>query len=257
MPRRYIVTRPAGHAAALSEALRAAGIEPIEVPAVVLTPPASWEPLDDAIRRLSEFDWVLFTSRSGVEAFFGRAGLGFAWPGTLRWAAIGSGTADALHERGISDVWIPSRFLGEAIAREMPAARGDRVLRVRAEQASEVPTEELRARGVGVNDVIGYRTHAAPAASRAQLVRAFAEGVEGVIFTSASTVRGFLDLVDATGLRLEVGSIRLVAIGPVTADALRAEGLTPHAVAAEHSVRGIVEVLAERSDQHAARIRER
>ena len=257
MPRRYIVTRPAGHAAALSEALRAVGIEPVEVPTVTITPPESWRSLDEALRRIQEYDWLLLTSRSGVEALFARAGPGFAWPGTLRWAAIGSGTADALHERGISDVWIPSRFLGEAIAREMPAARGDRVLRVRAEQASEVPTEELRARGVGVNDVIGYRTHAAPAASRAQLVRAFAEGVEGVIFTSASTVRGFLDLVDATGLRLEVGSIRLVAIGPVTADALRAEGLTPHAVAAEHSVRGIVEVLAERSDQHAARIREK
>lgn len=257
MTRRYIVTRPVNHAAALSEALRAAGIEPIEVPAVVLTPPASWEPLDDAIRRLSEFDWVLFTSRSGVEAFFGRAGPGFAWPETLRWAAIGSGTSGALRARGIGDVWIPSRFLGEVLAREMPAVRGERVLRVRAEEASDAPTEGLRARGIEVTEVIAYRTHAAPAASRAQLLRAWAEGVEGVIFTSASTVRGFLDLLTETGLRTKVGTARLIAIGPVTAAALRAEGLTPHAVASEHSVRGIVEVLVERSDQHAARIREK
>ena len=255
MPRRYIVTRPAGHAAALSEALRVAGIEPVEVPTVTITPPESWEPLDEALRRIQEYDWLLLTSRSGVEALFERAGPDFAWPGTLRWAAIGSGTADVLHERGISDVWIPSRFLGEAIAREMPAVRGDRVLRVRAEQASEVPTEGLRARGVEVTDVIGYRTLEAPPASRAQLLEAWAGGVEGVIFTSASTVRGFLDLLTGTGLRAEAGTLRLVAIGPVTADALRGEGLTPHAVAAEHSVRGIVEVLAERSDQHAARIR--
>lgn len=255
MPRRYIVTRPLNHAATLSEALRAAGIEPIEVPAVTIMSPESWEPLDDALRRIQEYDWLLLTSRSGVDALFDRAGTDFVWPGKPRWAAIGSGTAAALRERGIGDVWIPSRFLGEVLGREMPAARGERVLRVGAEEASEAPTAGLRARGVEVTEVIAYRTDAAPAASRAQLLRAWADGVEGVIFTSASTVRGFLGLVNTTGLRAEVGSVRLVAIGPITAAALRAEGLAPYAVASEHSVRGIVEVLAERSDQHAARIR--
>jgi uroporphyrinogen-III synthase len=85
--------------------------------------------------------------------------------------------------------------------------------------------------------------------------------VEGVLFTSASTVRGFMHLADAAGMRGSVAAVRLVAIGPVTAAALREEGFVPYAVAAEHSVQGIVNVLTEGStlegsDHHAASIHE-
>ena len=261
MARRYIVTRPAGHAGLLSRALREVGIEPIEIPAVAILPPESWIPLDDALRRLPEYDWILLTSRSGVDALFERAGRAAVWPPALRWAAIGSGTAAALRARGIATAWIPSRFLSEAVAGEMPVSRGERVLRVRAAEASAVPSEGLRARGAQVTDVIAYRTQFADAASGARLARVLTEGVEGVIFTSASTVRGFLRLVDAAGLRGSVAGIRLIAIGPVTAAAIRATGLIPSAVASEHSVQGIVDVLAGRddgegSDRHAASVRE-
>lgn len=258
--RRYLVTRPAEHAPGLSEALRAAGFEPVEVPAVAVEPPASWEGLDDALRRISEFDWLLVTSRTGVEALFDRAGPGFAWPPGLRWAAIGPGTAAALRRRGIPHAWVPSRYLGEAVAREMPAARGERVLRVRAEQASEAPTVGLRARGVAVTEVVAYRIRTAPDSSRAALAAALAAGVEGVIFTSASTVRGFLALAEAVGAPEAVRSLRVVAIGPVTAAALREAGMAPAVVAEEHSVPGIIAAMAgspgtERSMGNAAHIR--
>jgi uroporphyrinogen-III synthase len=258
--RRYVITRPAEHAAGLSQALRAAGFEPIEIPAVAIEPPVSWDALDDALRRIHEYDWLLLTSRSGVEALFSRAGPRFVWPPGLRWAAIGSGTGEALRHRGIAEVWIPSRFLGDAVAQEMPAVAGNRVLRVRAEQASETPSRGLRARGVEVTDVVAYRTRTAPESSRGALAAALAGGVEGVVFTSASTVRGFLALAEAAGALPQVRTLRLVAIGPVTAAALDEYGLPPAAVAEEHSVRGIVAAMsgmagAERSVSNAARIR--
>ncbi|HEY6103611.1 MAG TPA: uroporphyrinogen-III synthase [bacterium] len=261
MARRYIVTRPAGHAGLLSQALRRIGIDAVEIPTVAIIPPESWDPLDGALRRLLEYDWILLTSRSGVEALFERAGRTAVWPPALRWAAIGPGTAAALRAGGITTVWIPSRFLGEAVAREMPVSRGDRVLRVRAAEASEIPSEGLRARGAEVTDVIAYRTQFPLMATGSRLAHVLAEGVEGVIFTSASTVRGFLHLVDAAGLRGSVATIRLIAIGPVTTAAIRAEGLVPYAVASEHSVQGIVDVLAGRddlegSDHRAASVRE-
>jgi uroporphyrinogen-III synthase len=257
--RRYVVTRPEEHAAGLSDALRAAGIEPLEIPAVAIEPPASWQPLDDALRRIDRYDWLLLTSRSGVDVMFERAGAQFTWPARLRWAAIGPGTAAALRDRGIAEVWVPSRFLGEAVAQEMPAARGDHVLRVRAEQASEIPSVGLRARGVEVTDVIAYRTTTAPAPSLGALRAALAAGVEGVIFTSASTVRGFLTLADSAGALTQIRALRLVAIGPVTAAALAEYGLIPAAVAEVHSVPGIVAAVAgmivrERSGSNAARL---
>jgi uroporphyrinogen-III synthase len=256
---RYVVTRPVEHAAGLSEALTAAGVEPVEIPAVAIEPPASWHPLDDVLRRIDGYDWLLLTSRSGVDALFDRAGARFAWPARLRWAAIGAGTAAGLRDRGIAEVWVPSRFLGEAVAQEMPAVRGDRVLRVRAEQASETPSVGLRARGVEVTDVVAYRTTTAPEASLVSLRAALATGVEGVIFTSASTVRGFLALAEAAGAGTQVRALRLVAIGPVTASALAEYGLFPAAIAEEHSVPGIVAAVSgmiarERSGSHASRV---
>ena len=257
--RRYVVTRPVEHAAGLSEALRAAGVEPVEIPAVALEPPSSWQPLDDALRHIGGYDWLLLTSRSGVDALFERAGARVAWPARLRWAAIGPGTAAALRHRGITEVWVPSRFLGEAVAQEMPAARGERVLRVRAEQASDTPTEGLRARGVEVTDVVAYRTTTAPAESLGALRAALVEGVEGVIFTSASTVRGFLALAEDAAALKQVRALRLVAIGPVTAAALAEYDLVPAAIAEEYSVPGIVAAVTgliarERSGSNAARV---
>jgi uroporphyrinogen-III synthase len=257
--RRFVVTRPAEHAAGLSEALRAAGFEAVEIPAVTVEPPVSWAALDDVLRRIGEFEWLLLTSRTGVEFLFDRAGPEFAWPGGLRWAGIGSGTAAALHRRGIAEVWIPSRFLGEAVAREMPAVRGDRVLRVRAEQASETPSEGLRSRGVAVTDVVAYRTRPAPESSVRALAAAIETGVDGVIFTSASTVRGFLALAEAAGALPQVRALPAVAIGPVTAAALSEYGLTPAAMAEQHSVPGLVAAViamtgSERSGSHAARV---
>jgi uroporphyrinogen-III synthase len=261
MVRRYIVTRPAGHAPFLSRALREIGIEPVEVPTVTIIPPESWNALDDALHRVREYDWILLTSRSGVDALFERAGGEMVWPSGLRWAAIGPGTASALRARGVTGVWMPSRYLGDAVAAEMPVSPGERVLRIRAEQASAVPSAGLRGRGVEVTDVIAYRTKFPGDTSRAQLARALADGVEGVIFTSASTVRGFMHLLDAAAVRASIGAIRLVAIGPVTAAAIRDEGFVPDAVAAEHSVQGIVRALAEGSGlegsgRHAASVRE-
>jgi uroporphyrinogen-III synthase len=249
---RIIITRPEGQGDALAQHLRAIGYEPVAVPAIAIEPPASFDALDRAIQDLPRFDWALFTSRNGVEALLNRrAAVAPAVPLPRRLAAIGPGTAEALAARGYAGAWVPSRFLSAAVADEMPAEAGQRVLRVRAEAASELPTRGLRARGVEVVDVVAYRTVEGPPASRARLDQALRQGAEAVVFTSASTVRGVLKLAAETGWTAALPRLLLVAIGPVTARALKQAGLRAGIVARSHAAEGIVAALAERRGMHA------
>ncbi len=251
---RILVTRPADQAWGLCDRLRAIGIEAIAVPTVAILPPPSFDALDDALRDLEEYDWVIFTSVNGVESFFGRRkaiGLGQVVAAKPRWAAIGPATASAISAHGISSVWVPTRYLSEAVAEELPDVAGRRILRVRADLASPLLSERLRARGALLDEVIAYRTVEAPPGAVDVLREAFATGIDGVIFTSASTVRGFARLVGATGLGQLLPDLRFIAIGPVTAQAIEAMGWRAHMIAEEHSTDGLVRLLQERREDNA------
>ena len=238
--RRVLITRPINHAERLAAMLRTLGVEPVVVPSVSIESPATYALLDDAVRSLDRYQWVLFTSRTGVSVFFERVDfVGQQVPGHLRWAAIGRGTADALHAHGIEHVWIPTRYLSEALGNELPAQRGESVLRIRAQAASPLPAKRLRSRGIEVDERVAYRTVEAPRDSVPLLRAAFAGGIDGVIFTSASTARGFARLIQHAGFQDEVASLTIVAIGPVTAGAIRALGWPVHLMADEHSLDGI------------------
>src|SRR5262249_43023990 len=96
--RRVLVTRPRGQAAGLVRRLELLGAVPFVLPVVECRPPASWDDVDRAIGRLAEFDWLVFTSANGVQAFLGRlreTGHDLRALGQVKLAAIGPGTAEA------------------------------------------------------------------------------------------------------------------------------------------------------------------
>jgi len=152
----------------------------------------------------------------------------------------------------VSDPWVPSRYLGEAAGDELPASPGQRVLRIRGEVASPVATVRLRARGLVVDEVVAYRTVEAPPESDGLLQRAWDEGIDAVVFTSASTVRGFARLAQRVHIDDALGGVLIVAIGPVTADAVRGMGWQVDVVAPRYSVDGIIEAIDERRASLAA-----
>ena len=70
--RRVLITRSPHQASALAEALRSSGLEPILIPAIELTEPTTFAPLDAALAHLDRFHWLLFTSANAVDAFHQR-----------------------------------------------------------------------------------------------------------------------------------------------------------------------------------------
>ncbi len=119
--KRILVTRAAHQAGKLSEGLRAAGFEPVEVPVLEIRPPESFEPLDRALRKLDLYNWLIFTSANTVRAFVERSaalGISFAKTSALQVAAVGAATATAARDAGIQVALVPETYVAESLVDE-------------------------------------------------------------------------------------------------------------------------------------------
>jgi uroporphyrinogen-III synthase len=241
--RRILITRPRGQAGGLAEKLAGLGAEPILFPTVEIGQIEDPAPLDDAIRRLAEFDWIVFTSANGVAAFWKRldlSGLEDLSGLPVRYAAIGPATAQALARRGVQPHLIPEEYIAERLLDALGDVAGRRILLPRADIAREVLAVELEKRGAAVHEIAAYRT--LPATPDPAGLAELRRGVDAVTFTSSSTVRNFLKLAHPFDPR----SASVVAcIGPITAGTARALGLAVAVVAAEYTGDGLVAALAD------------
>jgi uroporphyrinogen-III synthase len=232
------------------------GIEPVLVPAIEIVPPASFEAVDAALRRLARFDWVVFTSANAVEHFHRRweavrHGVGVVLAEELsvaRVAAIGTSTAMSLGPLGIKVDLVPKKAVAESLAEALvPFARRPdggavRFLLPRAEAARDVLPETLREAGAEMEIVPVYR-NVIPEGSLALVRELFSEGkcgVDAVTFTSSSSVTNLLALLDVASVRLP-DEVKRISIGPVTSKTLRGCGWMPDGEAAEATVSSLVE----------------
>jgi uroporphyrinogen III methyltransferase/synthase len=225
---RVAVTRARAQASGIAETLRGLGATVVEAPAIRIEPLTA-EPPD-----LADYDLVVFTSVNAVQRLFAGVRDARALAGATV-AAIGPGTVAELRRHGIAADVVPERSLSEAVLEEL-TARGPwrRVLIPRAAEARELLPEGLRARGAEVDVLALYRTIAEELTPEQQ---AAALGADYALFTSASSAR---HLHAAAGT---LAGPRVVSIGPVTSDAIRALGREVDVEAAEHTPAGVVKAL--------------
>jgi uroporphyrinogen-III synthase len=246
--RTVVVTRPAGEAGTLSEALRAEGAEVLEAPSIEILPAEDTGPLDEAVSDLCEggFAWVVFSSPRAVDAVSERMdALGYRRGMAAMIAAVGPATAAALVEAGVHVHMVADPFTTDALAEQFPTGRG-RVLLPRADIAPPGLEVRLAEKGWTPVRVVAYRTGMSGSLPD-DAARALADRrVDAVAFTSASTVRGFARLTDERGMAA-------VCIGPVTARAAREEGFRVDAVAEPHTTEGlaaaVIDLLRARAAQ--------
>jgi uroporphyrinogen III methyltransferase/synthase len=251
--RSVIVTRTRDQAAALAEPLETLGAEVVAFPVIEIAPPQDWAPVDEAARRIEDYDWVVFTSANAVAEFLNRASavtgddpvhvLAKPWV-----AAVGKSTARTLELVGVQVDLVPEDAHAEGLAvafDELGAGPGWKVLIPRAEHAREVLPEALRTAGADVDVVTVYRTVAAEP-DPAVVERLRGGGIDAVTFTSGSTVRHFVDRLTDAGLDPAAQMERLVvaSIGPVTTSALEKRGFAADVEAAEATVESLAAALA-------------
>ncbi|MDQ3068721.1 MAG: uroporphyrinogen-III C-methyltransferase [Acidobacteriota bacterium] len=241
--KRIIVTRSREQARELMERIEDAGAEAIAAPTVTIEPPDDDTPMGDAVDAASSFEWIVFTSATAVDRFLGILLSSHRDIRTLhgvKLCAIGPSTAERLAAFGIKADLSPAEFGVEAVADALEASKGKRLLIVRPDHVRDVLATELQARGAHVTDVVAYRT--VPAADTGQdLYRMLLDGkVDAVTFTSASTVRQFVDLLGRDQAVDLLSTTVVAAIGPVTAEAATQLGLTVQVVPERYDVESLV-----------------
>ncbi len=238
-----LVTRPARQAAELVALLAEHGIETISVPTVEIVPAPPGGSLDDAIRSLDGAAWLVITSVNGAAALLERlAALGRSLAVGVRVAAVGPATAAALEAGGVRVDHVPSRYRTVAIAEGLGEVAGKRVVLARADAATPDLRDALLQRGAAVEEVVAYRTVEGPAGSRDRVRSALAQPLDGVTFTSGSTVRGLHALLSPPEI-LRATVLPAYCIGPVTARAARRAGFMVAVVAATHTVAALAEAI--------------
>ena len=238
-----LVTRPAPQAPELIALLAERGINAISVPTVEIAPAAPGGALDDAIRSLDDAAWLVITSVNGAAALLERLGaLGRVLPEGVRLAAVGPATAAVLETGGLRVDHVPAHYRTVAIAEGLGDVGGKRVVLARADAATCDLRDTLVQRGAVVEEVVAYRTVEGPAASRDAVRAALAQPLDGVTFTSGSTVRGLHALLSTPEV-LRATALPAYCIGPVTARVARRAGFMVAVVAPTHTVAALAEAI--------------
>lgn len=224
---RVLVTRPEGLSSTLAEKLRVQGAEVLEIPAIATVPIENNLKLIHALMNLDKYQWIAFTSPSGVKVFWDQmqtSEVDVRALGHIKVAALGKGTARELKKRGIIADVIPPVFDGKALGKAIAAkAEPDsRILIPRAEIGNRELIEELR--GFAVDDVPTYRTEY----RKSEVIdesKLFNEGeIDCAVFTSSSTVKAFA----ATNPDIDFTKVCAACIGRQTADTARQYGMQVH-----------------------------
>jgi uroporphyrinogen III methyltransferase/synthase len=257
--RRVVVTRAAGQAGGLVHLLTAKGADAVAFPCLEFAPAdlKDQQALDRALANVEAFAGVIVSSPNGVEALvagLSRAGLDArVFAGKLV-AAIGTGTAEALIQRGLRPDLIPDQARSEGLIETLRARGllGARWLQLRADEGRELLPAAIEKAGGELELIVGYRT-VRPRVSTLLLssllpVERGGEGFDAITFASGRTARHFLEIFgEAHGdvlAREVLAQAKVVAIGPVTAAAIEALGVRVDAVADEQSEQGLADAVA-------------
>jgi uroporphyrinogen III methyltransferase/synthase len=249
--RSILITRSREQSRRMADLVASQAGRPILFPTIAIEPLEDFGPLDAAINRIETFDWIIFTSVNGVDHFFKRFMevlqdvRQMAGP---RIGAIGPITADAIGKRGLKVDVLAKEFKAEGVLAELSEqdVRGRRFLIPRAEKAREILPETLTAMGGEVEVVSVYRTRLPEGSHVGEIVRLLEQKeIDAVTFTSSSTVTHFVEMLGETDTASLLADVVMASIGPITSGTMREKGLPVHVEAAQYTIDGLLEALAE------------
>lgn len=188
-----MITRPGGDDDALGRQLGELGARVLHQPVIRISDPPDWGPVDNALDRLAEFDWIVFLSANGVRYFLGRLdaiGGDFDQLRRAKLAAIGPATSDALFRRRLLADVIPPEFRAESLAESLSGqASGKRFLLIRASRGREILAEQLTSAGAIVEQVVAYTSSDVDQADPDIVTKLAAGSIDWITVTSSSIAR--------------------------------------------------------------------
>ena len=243
--KRVIVTRARSQASRLVAQLEDLGAEVLEFPTIEIVPVEDPRPLDEALKNIDKYDWLMFTSSNAVRGLAARMdalGIDSRSLAHLKFGVNGPSTARALGEIGIKPDAIPNEYLASAMIdllneREITPRN---VLFPRSSIGRETLANGLRDMGANVDEIVAYSTQS-PANTGEHIRAAYEQGVDYTTFTSSSTARNMVELLG--GSPDSINTSRTVMIGPITADTAKELDINIDVMSPEQSIAGIIEAI--------------
>ncbi|MDB5335683.1 MAG: nasF [Planctomycetaceae bacterium] len=241
------ITRAEGQAFEVIDRVVELGGDPVLLPTIAILPPEDWNEVDACLRRLDDYEWVVFTSANGVRQLLDRLwseGGDARRLGRAKLAAIGSSTAAALEEFHLHADLVPESFRAEALADALkPMVVGKRVLWARASRGRDVLPTELRAAGAILDELIVYQNVDVAALPEAVLTDIEQGRLHWIGLSSPSIARNLAEkLTPAARARLG-HEVKLASISPVTTAAALEVGLPISAEAKVFTWDGILDAI--------------
>lgn len=260
-----LVTRAATQSGQFSDRLRTLGATVLEMAALEIVAPSSWEPLDAAIGKLSNFDWLILTSANGVDFFFQRLqelGKDSRALATVKVAVVGRKTAEVLKQQGVVPDFIPPNYVADALIEHFPGGpnlQGLHCLFPRVETGGrEVLTTQLTAQGVKVVEVAAYQSQC-PKTVNPEVLQALQDHqIDVITFASSKTVEHFCQLLQQATQREDqplpgdwqtyLMSLKIASIGPQTSQRCQRLLGRVDLEAQEFTLDGLAQILIESKD---------
>jgi len=242
--KRIVVTRTRKQAGVLTSRLRVLGADVFELPTIRIEPPTDLREFAELVQDSHTYDWIIFASPNGVDAFFEifyKLYDDAREIGGAKIAAIGPATAQRVRDFHLHVELQPEEFVAEGVVRQFQKQGGVenlRILLARAEKARDVLPRELSKLGAIVDEAFAYRTVPETRDITGARRRLLEEGADLITFTSSSTVENFL----ALGLPWPKG-MQVASIGPITSKTAADHGLKIDIEARRHDIEGLVEAI--------------
>ena len=238
-----LITRPRAQAAQLQQILLDLGATVLEAPVIRTVDPPDWQPVDQALKKMDSYDWLVFTSANGVDAAAGRLDLLGISPGRI--AAVDTATAAAVEHRfGRPADLVPKQAVGQALGEELIRdhdIRNKRLLLLRADIASQELPEMLQQAGAAVTDLTAYQTEPVDLLPEQAIASLRAGTIDWITFTSASTVRSMVRLLGNESSLL--AQMNIASIGPITSAAVQDLGFEVAAEADPSDVPALADAM--------------
>ena len=195
-----LVTRAASQSGQFSDRLQQQGARAIEMPALVIGPPSTWEPLDSAIAQLSTFHWLILTSTNAVDYFFERleaSGKDARSLFGIKIAVVGKKTAESLRSHSLQPDFIPPNFVADSLVENFPDnLHNCKILFPRVESGGrEVLVKEFTAKGAQVIEAPAYQSCCPESIDPIALAALQNQAVNIITFASSKTVQNFGKLI--------------------------------------------------------------
>lgn len=251
--KRILVTRTREQASDLVALLEENGANCLEFPTISILPPDSWQELDNALGRIGDFQWIVFTSINAIQSFFAHLhskGLDSRVLANCKIASVGKVTDDSLRSYGLISDLVPEKFTGEGLAEafEKQGVTGMDILIPRALKAREILPVRLKKAGARVTVVPVYQNKRPEGIHDTLRAKLANKDLDIVTFTSSSTVTNFIDMMDVKDkkeLQELMHGVKIAAIGPVTARTIEENGLKVDIQPEKYTIPDMVDAIVD------------